>query len=302
MHLPGNTGSADPQSQTSAVGDMHSQDEIAESTNTQTHSSTVVSLEPQTVRLAVLGPRLDSHPHRSTSGSKVTTHSTTAADNHHTRYCSGAVKNGNHHPQGGNPPQHQKYPLQMKAESISGHYQRGPSHTTHWKSDRGNTAHLQSGPQLQHSTKPAGNPGHRVEVTRHISKAVPTQSTPGSGREHRTVGRVKAAYLQSGPHPQQVSQPPGTLCIGIHRGTANLDPTPTTNRSSGPDNSTISYPRPVTQGVGILHLNQLLYAQMTTLLHKQFDINIGFIRFDCVNVIFPFQHWTNYAPVKPKYC
>ena len=219
MHLPGNTGSADPQSQISAVVDMQSQDEIAE------------SLHPQTVRTVALGPRLETHPQRSTSGSKVTTHSNTAAENnHHTRYCSGKVESGNHYPLEGHTMQHQRYPSQLKIESNSGQYQGGPCHTTHRKSGKCNTAYLQSGPQLQHSMTLAGNPGHRVEVTRHTSKAVPTQSTPGSGREHWTLGSVEAAYLQSGPHPQQVSQPPGTQCIGIHRSTGSLGTTTETHQ------------------------------------------------------------------------
>ena len=149
--------------------------------------------------------------------------------------------------------------------------------------------------------KSAKNPGHRVEKTRHISNAVPTNNTPGNGREHRTLGRREAAYLQSGPHPQQFSQPPEILCTGIHRGTANQDPTPTTNRSSGPvETSTTCYLRPVTRGVGILQLNQFFSVQKTTTVYKLFDINIGFMKFDCADVIFLFQHWTEYVPVKLK--
>ena len=201
----------------------------------------------------------------------------------------------------------------MMIENNSGQYQGGPCHTTHRESGRGNTALLQSGSQLQLSMKSAKNPGHRVEVTGHISNAVPTHNTPGNGQEHLTLGRSEAAYLQSGPHPQQVSHPPGTLCIGIHRSTASLDTTPETHQPIGlnikmppwyqevtGNDPPRCYLRSVMQGVGTYHLHQIFSAQTITMGYKHFSVNIGFIRSHYVDAIFSFQNGAQYAPMNYK--
>ena len=194
----------------------------------------------------------------------------------------------------------------MMIENNSGQYQGGPCYTTHRKSGRDITAYLQSSPQLQHSMKSAKNPGHRVEVTELTSKAVPTHHTPWNGREYRTLGRGEAAYLQSGPHPQQVSQPPGALYVDIHRSTASLDAAPETHQSIGVNMKippwyqevTGSDPprchlRPVMQGVGVYHLHQIFSVQTAVTV---------FIKYHYVDALFYFQNGAQYAPMNYYKC
>ena len=163
---------------------------------------------------------------------------------------------------------------------------------------------MQSGPQPHHFRKSAENPGHREEATWHISNAVPTHSTPGIGREYRTLGRGEAAFSQSGPHP-------GIPCTGIHSSSTNLDATPETRQPTGANmkmppwyqevtgNDPPRYylrPVAVTQGVGTYDLHQFFSVQTTIMVYTQLLVNIGFIRYHYVDAIFSFQNVAQYAP------
>ena len=116
--------------------------------------------------------------------------------------------------------------------------------------------------------------------TAYLQSGPHTYNTSGKGREYWTLGRGNAARFQSGPHHQQSRKQPRTPDV--------LD-----------DNSQAWHLRAVMQGGGTCYLNQLVCIQWGTMLHNQYIGNIGILIFDRAALIFPFQHWAEYAPVNP---